>query len=87
MSWIISLFRAIWTPKTLKRKRLFGWLIASILGIVFFTILGFWAFLFQQINATDYTNPGGNVLIYDNDLYINEATQDIARIDSLDNII
>lgn len=56
--WIISLFRAIWTPKTLKRKRLLNWLIAGILGIVFFCLLGFWAFLFNIIGQTDYTNPG-----------------------------
>jgi hypothetical protein len=29
--WIISLFRAIWTPKDLKRKRMIAWITAVII--------------------------------------------------------
>lgn len=85
--WIICLFRAIWTPKEFKRKKLLNWLIAGTLGILFFSVLGFWAFLFSIINATDYTNPGGSVLAYDNDLYVHSETRDISRIDRFDNLI
>jgi len=70
--WIISLFRAIWTPRDQKRKRLLGWLSASVIGIFLFSIITFWAFLFQIINATDYSNTDGEVMIYDNDLYIHQ---------------
>lgn len=33
-----------------------------------FSILAFWAYLFNIINQNDYANPGGDVTIYDNDL-------------------
>ena len=84
---IISLFRAIWTPKEQKRRRLVNWLIASIFGILFFGILGFWAFLFQTINATSYDNLGGDVTIYDNDLYIHNESRQYARVQTTNNII
>lgn len=37
--WIISLFRAIWTPKDLKRKKLLNWLTAGAIGILVFVIV------------------------------------------------
>lgn len=67
--WIIAIFRAIWTPKDLKRKRLLSSLLAVLIGIILFSILSLWAFLFQTINATDYTNPEGSIILYNNDLY------------------
>jgi drug/metabolite transporter (DMT)-like permease len=56
--WLASLFRAIWTPRDQKRRRLIGWLTAGVVGIFLFSILAFWAYLFGIINATDYANPG-----------------------------
>lgn len=59
MIFIISLFRAVWTPKEQKRRRLISWLSASIVGILLFgIILPFWAYLFKIINETPYDNPG-----------------------------
>jgi PKD repeat protein len=85
--WIITLFKAIWTPKDQKRKRLLGWLTASIVGVFLFMMLGFWAYLFNIINATDYANTGWEVTIYDNDIYIYEQYRDYARVTSTNNII
>ena len=85
--WIVILFRAIWTPKELKRKRLFGWISAVLVGILLFGILTFWAYLFDLIKKTDFTNPGGNILVYDNALYTNDATKNIARIYSVANMV
>lgn len=85
--WIITLFRAIWTPKELKRKRLLGWMTASLVGILLFGILSFWAYLFSKIGQIDFTNLGGNITMYDNILYTNESTLSIARLQSTNNII
>lgn len=85
--WIISLFRAIWTPKDQKRRKFLSIISAILLGIILFSIFTFWIFLFKKIADTDYTNPKGNILIYDNNLFIHEDTKDISRIYSLSQLI
>ncbi len=85
--WIIALFRAIWTPKEYKRKRLLGWIGAILLGVLLFGLMTFWAYLFDLIGKTDFTNPGGNIVVYDNDLYVNNASRDIARLNSVANLV
>ena len=50
--WITTLFRAIWTPREQKRKKLLGWIIAVLVGIILFSLLAFWAFLFNKIGET-----------------------------------
>ena len=85
--WILSLFRAVWTPREQKRRRLISWLMAGVVGIFLFGILGSWAFLFRIINATDYSNPGGDVSIYDNDLYIHAESKEYAQIAETTNLI
>jgi PKD repeat protein len=85
--WIVTLFRAFWVPKELKRKRLLSWLTAAVVGIVLFLILAFWAFLFTKVGATDYSNPDGTILIYDQNLYINEKFKESSRIYDTANII
>ena len=84
--WILSLFRAIWTPKDLKRKRLLSWLSAGLIGIILFSILSFWAFLFKKINLIDFTNLKWSILIYDNDLYTHDKTRDYSLIQDGSNI-
>lgn len=83
--WIVSLFRAIWTPKELKRKRLLWWLTASIVGILLFSVLSFWIYLFNKIWNTVYGD--GSITMYDNDLYTHEASQNLARIYDTSNMI
>ncbi len=85
--WIISLFRAFWTPKELKRKRLLSWLTAGSIGIILFSILTFWAYLFSVVWATDYSNPGWSILIYDQDRYTKEQYREGSRITDTQNII
>lgn len=85
--WIISLFRALWTPKDLKRKRLLNWLTAWVIGIVLFTILAIWAFLFEKVGATSWDNLDGSITIYDSDLYNNEKYRNDARITRTTNLI
>ncbi len=85
--WILGLFRAIWTPKEQKRRRLISWLSAALIGIILFVILAFWAYLFNIINATDYANPGGDVIVYDNDLYTHDESRAFSRISNTKNMI
>lgn len=85
--WIISLFRAFWIPKELKRKRLLSWLTASSIGVLLFLILAFWAYLFNFVGATDYSNPSGTILIYDQSLYISEEYKENSRIYNTTNLI
>lgn len=85
--WIVSLFRAFWVPKELKRKKLLSWLTAGIVGIMLFSILAFWAFLFTKVGATDYSNPDGTILIYDHDLYVSDKFNEASRIYDTANII
>lgn len=85
--WISSLFRAIWSPKEQKRRKLTNWLLASVIGIILFSILAFWAYLFNIINQNDYANPGGDVTIYDNDLFVHNDSIKYSRISTTRNLV
>lgn len=85
--WIVSLFKAIWTPKIEKRRRLMSWLSASIFGILLFSVLAFWAYLFKIIRDTPYSNLGGAVIVYDNKIYPYDEFKDYAQVKSTNAII
>lgn len=87
VAWIISLFRAFWVPKDLKRKRLLSWLYAGVIGIILFMILAFWWYIFRIVGATDYSNPDGAVLIYDQTLYTREEYKNESRLYKTSNLI
>lgn len=87
ISWIISLFRAIWTPKDLKRKRILSWITAVFIWIVLFGFIWFWAYLFNIITETDFVNPQGKISVYDSDLAASSATSDYSNITSTNNLI
>lgn len=87
VAWIISLFRAFWVPKDLKRKRLLSWLYAGVIGLILFMILAFWWYIFRIVGATDYSNPDGAVLIYDQTLYTREEYKDQSRLYKTSNLI
>lgn len=87
MVWIVSLFRAIWTPKEQKRRRLISWLTAGVVGIFLFSILAFWAYLFKIIKDTPYDNLGGAVIVYDNDVYGYSEFKPYAKIERTNAII
>lgn len=40
--WLIALFRAIWTPREQKRKKILAWMTAVLIGILLFSLLAFW---------------------------------------------
>ncbi len=67
--WVILLFRAIWTPRTLKKKKTLSIIGAIFSGLILFSLITLWAVLIGRINATDYENLAGSIVLYDNDLY------------------
>ncbi|GAB0174806.1 MAG: hypothetical protein HHAS10_06850 [Candidatus Altimarinota bacterium] len=85
--WIITLFRAFWVPKDLKRKRLLSWLLAGIVGIILFSILAFWGYLFKVVSASEYDNPDGSILIYDQAGYTIEKYRGESRLYNTQNLI
>ncbi len=84
---LVTMFRAFWTPKEQKRRKATLALFAILSGILFFSVLGFWAFLFSQLSNSNFSNPNGNILIYENDLYNDPKTIKYAQDLDLDNII
>ncbi len=84
--WFVSLFRAIWTKKDLKRKKLLAWLTAGLIGIILFSILAFWAYLFSRIDLIPFDNLKGSILVYDNDLYTHAETKEYALLGEGSNI-
>lgn len=60
---------------------------AGLIGIILFTILSLWGYLFSIINATDYTNPGWSILIYNNELYADTEVRQYAQISNGANLI
>jgi hypothetical protein len=57
------------------------------MGIILFGVLTFWSYLFKIINTTNFTNPGGNIIIYDQDLLSNASTASLATISDTTNLI
>ncbi len=87
VTWVIFLFRAIITKKEYKRKKTISAIIAAFLGILLFSHIGFWAFLFKKIGASDFVNPNGGVVAYDNDRYLSDRFKDSADIVDFNNMI
>ena len=85
--WIVYLFRAILTKKEYKKKKTISIILSGFFGILLFSEITLWAFLVQQINATDYKNPNGGVVVYDNEKFISERFKDIAQMNNFDNLI
>lgn len=85
--WIIYLFKAILTKKEYKKKKTISIILALFFGIMLFSEITLWAFLVQKINATDYENPDGGVIVYDNEKLVSERFKDIAKMNNFDNLI
>ena len=69
---IITLFRAIWAPKDQKRNKISKIIVAVLVGVFLFSMLGAWAVVFAKIQQTNFTNPGGDIIVYDNDIFVHE---------------
>lgn len=87
VTWVIFLFRAIITKKEFRRKKTVYFILSAFIGIILFSHIGFWAFLFKKIGASDFVNPNGGVIAYDNDLYLSDRFKDSAEIVDFNNII
>lgn len=85
--WVIYLFRAILTKKEYKKKKTLSIIFALFFGVLLFSEITLWAFLVKKINATDYENPNGGVIVYDNDKLISDRFKNSAQINDFDNLI
>lgn len=85
--WIIYLFKAILTKKEYKKKKTISIILAGFIGVLFFSEITLWAFLEKQISATDYENPNGWVLVYDNEKLTSERFKNEARMMNFENLI
>ena len=85
--WIIYLFRAILTKKEYKKKKTVSIILAIFIGIVLFSEITLWAFLVKKINATDYENPNGGVIVYDNEKLTSDRFKNSAQLNNFDNLI
>jgi PKD repeat protein len=83
--WLITLFRAFWTPREQKRKKILAWMTAALIGILLFSILTFWIYLFKKIGEIVW--DGWVIGLYDNTLYTNPLSEWDAAITSTQNII
>jgi PKD repeat protein len=85
IGWIISLFRALWVPEWQKRKKLVWWMIAWSIGILLFSLLAFWSFLFKKIGDTVW--DGWRVSIFDNALYNFQESKPSSEIKNTQDLI
>lgn len=85
--WIVYLFKAILTKKEYKKKKTLSIIFSVFFGILLFSEITLWAFLVQKINATDYENPNGGVVVYDNEKFISERFKESAQMNNFDNLI
>ena len=85
--WIIYLFKAILTKKEYKKKKTISIILALFFGVLLFSEITLWAFLVKKINATDYENPNGGVLVYDNEKLVSERFKSQAQMNNFDNLI
>ncbi len=85
--WLIFLFRAIRTKKEYKKRKAISTVLAVFFGVVLFSGISLWAYLIQIIGASDYENPDGGVVVYDNAMLLSEDLSDSARVTSFANLI
>jgi PKD repeat protein len=83
--WLITLFRAIWTPREQKRKKILSWMTAALIGVLLFSLLAFWGYLFKKIGEIVW--DGGVISIYDNALYANPVSAGVSLMSTTKNII
>ncbi len=87
IAWIIILFRAIWTPKELKRKKILSWILVVFIAILLFSSLAFWAYLFKILSTTDFVNLEWRISIYDATLASNPLTEKYANLSTTNNLL
>jgi hypothetical protein len=75
------------TKKEYKKKKTISIILAFFFGILLFSDITLWASLVTKINATDYENPNGGVLVYDNEKSTSEQFKSSAQMYNFDNLI
>lgn len=85
--WIIYLFKAILTKKEYKKKKTISIIFSVFFGILLFSEITLWAFLVTKINATDYENPNGGVIVYDTEKLSSDRFKGSAQMGSFNNLI
>ncbi|MDD2487033.1 MAG: PKD domain-containing protein [Candidatus Gracilibacteria bacterium] len=85
--WIMFLFKAILTKKEFKKKKTISIILSIIIGITLFSGITLWAFLIQKIGATNYINPNGGIIIYDNDKLLSDKFKDSSILSAYNNLI
>lgn len=64
-----------------------NWIIAIIVGISLFSILAFWAFLFDRIKTTRWDNLDGTITLLESNLFAHSDTKNYAKLTSTTNLI
>jgi hypothetical protein len=83
---IFCLFKVYLSRGNLKKRAIY--IVSSVfVGIVLFSNIGFWAFLFEKIGAQDFVRPYGGVIIYDNTLLLSSKYTKVADQIDLNNLI
>lgn len=77
---VFLVFRAIWTPKIMAKKKTISTIGAIFSGFILFSLIGIWSVLIGRINATDYANLEGSIILYDNDLRKSSTFQNQSQI-------
>lgn len=85
--WIIFLFRAILTKWDFRKKKVTSIILAIFLGLLLFSNLSFWMFLVKKIGISDYANPNGGVVMYDNDRLLSKDLASTAELVSTADLI
>lgn len=83
---IYTLFKAYLTKGAPKKRAVFT-VAAVSFGILLFSNIGFWAYLFGQIGAQDFVRPTGGVITYDNDLWLSKELRSQAELTDLNALV
>ena len=92
LSFILSVLFAyflfkVYLSKGLPKKRAVYIIVSIFTGIVLFSNIGFWAYLFGKIGASDFVRPTGGVIVYNNDLLVSKDYKNQAEVYDVGNLL
>jgi len=92
LSFVLSVLFAyflfkVYISKGAPKKRAIYIVVSTFVGILLFSNIGFWAFLFEKIGASDFVRPTGGVIVYDNDLYLSKDFKNQAELNDLNGLV
>lgn len=77
----------VYLAKEAPKKRALYIVVATFVGILLFSNIGFWAFLFEKIGASDFVRPTGGVIVYNNDLFLSKEFRNQAELYDLNALV